>query len=456
MLAIRILWLQAALVAAQLLDLSEAPVVGPLLGGNGGEGESSAVPSAITEPIVEPSDTAAASPVESAVLSVGAPSVTIAPAPVISVEPPAPAPSAEEPAAIPSPSSSPEPVVEPEPTLEEPTTVPAPVIIPTTLAPTIKPGEPTVQLPTVVAPAPDTSQAQEPAPAATTTIVPVQEPAQSPSSAAGILIPTVVPAAPVVPASPVIPTSPAAPSAAAPGSVNGGNGGNGGTPASGGNSGSSNAGVAVFNPPSAAVATPATPAITTPAATQPAVTQVVTAEGGNTLLSVFVPPTAAAAALQPSFAADGTFVNPTVNPGSGSASDVFPNPNGGNNGGRPVNPNITQTTVDNSNRLSQGTKIGIGLGAAGGTIALVAGVVYLFWKRRMRVTKGHRLSDGSDGFVPVSEKQKMGWEAEHGNANFDFGFQYREREMERERAEKQRMEGRVELEGDSLPPTRAG
>lgn len=168
MLVIRILALQAALVAAQLLNVTDVPAVGDVLGGllGGGGGTTTTAPDvvAVPDPVVTPE-----------------PSTPVVDEPEV-VDIPETVPAPVEVTPEPSPEPTPEPV--PEPTPEPAVVVPPVVVVPTPEpAPVVPQQQPPANSPAAPAPA-ATAPAADAPPAAVFVPPPQQQPAAAPPAAA--------------------------------------------------------------------------------------------------------------------------------------------------------------------------------------------------------------------------------------------------------------------------------
>jgi hypothetical protein len=176
-----------------------------------------------------------------------------------------------------------------------------------------------------------------------------------------------------------------------------------------------------------------------------------TTVGGSIVMSVFVPPapTAANAAIQ----AGGTAVpnaNPVAvqnpNPALGGSENTSPftqpvssgdddtsitdpsdNLDTSSNPGSSATPAAVASDADQD--LPMGTKIGIGVGVGAGSIAVLACITWLLWRRRMRGRQPWRSSRLADAEEPppamsvvggLQERQKMEFESEH-DVEFDLG-----------------------------------
>lgn len=206
----------------------------------------------------------------------------------------------------------------------------------------------------------------------------------------------------------------------------------------------------------AALVLPQTTTAPTPAASEavqePILTLVTSPE--STFLSVFVPPspTQVLAALDnPDFPSSialrvSTDPNGLVVPLPTNSASLDPNSNP--NGGDPLSAPDDSSNPDSdpsrpgggssdSDSLPMSTKIGLGVGLGVGSIVLVVIVVYILWKKRMAGGGGEpRWEDASSGSsshkksgsdvekgagMGFDARQKLDWESEHDVA-FDFGF----------------------------------
>ncbi|KAK4041597.1 hypothetical protein C8A01DRAFT_34321 [Parachaetomium inaequale] len=419
MLVIRVLWLQAALAAAQLLDLNgllgggdgagtsavegqgAAETTSPGGSVDGAAGNNAAAGGGLLDPLLDP--------IIGPTGLLGNNDAVVATTAAEAQDPPA--------------ATSAELAPDPEPTQVEPAETAAPE---PTAAPEATP-EPTTQ-----EPAPATEQAP---PAPTEDQSPPAEEQQQPT-----LVPVPVPV-PEASTAPAAAPAPATSAAAAPVAS------------------SSNAGVVpVPNPVATSSAgQTAAPAPSTSTPAQSAGQQPATGEqvripitaSGTTFMSVFVPPspTGRVAVI------DGADNNLNTNPSGGGGGQTGTSPNN--------NPNESDTTLSdnpagNANTaltgagpgtdlsnptaekgiqsadtsgLSLPTKIGIGVGAGAGTVLLVVVLILVLWKRRMGRGPPSVMGGDSErgGATPTpQEKAKMDWESEHDVA-FDFGGFFRER-----------------------------
>ncbi|KAK3989366.1 hypothetical protein QBC44DRAFT_381583 [Cladorrhinum sp. PSN332] len=461
MLVIRLFWLQAALVMAQLPTLEDVLAVG---GGDSSEvaapvQSEEATPSVSLEDLV-------GGPVPSAAATNDSPDINLddvtgptdvldlgEAAPVIVADPPIT--STQDAVSVPAPVSvdpvvetsaaqvpAPQPTSEPTPVTEEAPPPPPPVIIPapdqqdddeeTTQEPIAAPTPAPAPVPVPV-PAPESSAAAAPAPQ------PSDEPAPAPaSSAAAATAPEVTNGAGVF-----VPPAPASSEAAAP-EESSDNDNLNPQPES-----TAPAGAAPTNVPADAQATSPPSSDSSNSNPQEPILTLVTA-ADSTFLSVFTPPapTGVLAAIQdadnsnsdPIPVTAGTDLNlgtlPTNSPGSNS-NNANPNSNGPfESPDGDVSDGIVRTQVE-SNGLSTSTKIGLGVGLGVGSVVLLVVVVYIMWHRRMASGRepdfeyakkshhhkrsGSKSSDVEKGGMGFDQRQKLDWESEHDVA-FDFGF----------------------------------
>ncbi|KAL2261625.1 hypothetical protein VTK26DRAFT_3744 [Humicola hyalothermophila] len=450
MLAIRLFWLQAVLVTAQLVDLegvlgregaasstaveeagaketAPPPTSSNIIVSDGFSAAAEGILDPALDPVLESTglsgeDDAVASETSSA--EDRQPPATSAPEPTPDPEPT----SVESVVETAAPESTPEPTPELTP---EPKTEPAPV---TEQAP---PPPPT-PLPTSVQPQPEEQQQPKEKQQEQPANVPVSTPE---SSTAPAPPPATNSPAPVAPEPSVSSASPAV------------------VPASSATSGTappSPAASSVQSEQAAPTTGPgnADPATTTlePAASssdEPTAIPVLITASGSTFMSVFIPPSPAAVLngniIDTSGGDDsgmGDIANADTNPFSDGGRVNNNNNNNNNDPSSPSSPSDPNSpnpeinnTVSKGNDADNGdveeealplsTKIGVGVGVGAGTVVLVVALTWLLWRRRMRKGRADGRSSSSRGDLEATartpeEKAKMDWESEHDVA-FDFG-----------------------------------
>ncbi|KAK4100802.1 hypothetical protein N658DRAFT_496891 [Parathielavia hyrcaniae] len=408
MLVIRVLWLQVALVAAQLLDLN----------GTLGDGNRSSTPGVEEQVSPEAGSAGDAAAGSGGVLDPVLDAV-IGPTGILDNNNAA-APTSEEAQNPPAATTEAESTVA-ESAAETPASAPTP--------------EPTSE------PSPEPSPATEQAPPAPTTNSPDNQQQEQPA-----LVP--VPLLPEAPGTPGPAPAPASSAAGEPAASSA----DSTVPSPSASSAQGTSFQEIIGPvPLPTTATLSPPAEGQPLASGDPILRIITASG-STFKSILVPatPTGAVGVIDrpnelgsdPSNSNTDPFqTSPEPNPAEDASNN---NNNNAGTGGSDSAPNTTgegtdtDTTTNNTNNNNPNppseiplpTKIGIGVGLGAGSVVAVVLATILFWKRRMsRRRRGppSATADSERGASPTpQDKAKMDVESEHDVA-FDFGGFFRDR-----------------------------